>query len=101
MKLYVCWGTFQAPWRPGGHPCRNAYRALREAGWEPDVERVYGWAPLPDFLNPTRGKIRELTGNEWVPVLVTDDDEVVQGSDKIAAWALDNPATGADRPATA
>jgi hypothetical protein len=100
MKLYVCWGTFQAPWRPGGHPCRNAYQALTEAGWEPDVERVYGWAPLPDFLNPMRGKIRELTGNDWVPVLVTDDDEVVQGSDKIAAWALDNPAAGADRPAT-
>jgi hypothetical protein len=100
MKLYVCWGTFQAPWRPGGHPCRNAYQALTEAGWEPDVERVYGWAPLPDFLNPMRGKIRELTGDDWVPVLVTDDDEVVQGSDRIAAWALDNPAAGADRRAT-
>jgi hypothetical protein len=100
MKLYVCWGTFPAPWRPGGHPCRNAYQALTEAGWEPDVERVYGWAPLPDFLNPMRGKIRELTGDDWVPVLVTDDDEVVQGSDRIAAWALDNPAAGADRRAT-
>jgi hypothetical protein len=101
MKLYVCWGTFQAPWRPGGHPCRNAYQALTEAGWEPDVERVYGWAVLPDVLNPMRGKIRELTGDNWVPVLVTDDDEVIQGSDKIVAWALDNPASGADRSATA
>ena len=25
MKLYICWGTFQTL-RPGGHPCRNAYR---------------------------------------------------------------------------
>ena len=29
MKLYVCWGTFPTL-RPGGHPCRNAYRALRD-----------------------------------------------------------------------
>ena len=29
MKLYVCWGTFPTP-RPGGHPCANAYNALRE-----------------------------------------------------------------------
>jgi Glutathione S-transferase, N-terminal domain len=54
---------------------------------------------LPDAVTPTRRKIRELTGQNWVPVLVTDDDEVIQGSDKIAAWALDNPASGADRPA--
>ena len=97
MKLYVCWGTFPAPWRPGGHPCRNAYQALKEAGWEPDVERVYGLRPLPDALTPTRRKVRELTGQNMVPVLVTDDDEVVQSSDKIAAWAVDNPAGGADR----
>jgi len=34
MKLYVCWGTFPSP-RPGGHPCGNAYKALREAGHDP------------------------------------------------------------------
>ena len=58
MKLYVCWGTFQSP-RPGGHPCRNAHEALAEAGWDPEVERVYGWGVLGDALNPTRDKIRE------------------------------------------
>jgi hypothetical protein len=30
-------------------------------------------------------------------VLVTDDEEVISGSDKIATWAWDNPASGADR----
>ena len=44
MKLYVCWGTFRSP-RPGGHPCRNAHEALTEAGWNPDVEKVYGLGP--------------------------------------------------------
>ena len=98
MKLYVCWGTFRSP-RPGGHPCRNAYEALREAGWEPDVEKSYGWGVLGSALNPTRGKVRELTGQNAVPVLVTDDGEVIQDSRKIIAWAKANPAGAAERSA--
>ena len=96
MKLYVCWGTFPSP-RPGGHPCRNAYHALKEAGWDPDVEKVYGLGILGDALNPTRREVRRISGQNMVPVLVTDDDEVVSGSKKIASWARDNPASGADR----
>ena len=98
MKLYVCWGTFRSP-RPGGHPCRNAYEALREAGWKPDVEKSYGWGVLGSALNPTRGKVRELTGQNTVPVLVTDDGEVIQDSRKIIAWAKANPAGAAERSA--
>ena len=93
MKLYVCYGTFAAPWRPGGHPCRNAYQALREAGHDPEVIRTYGLGPLPDPLNPARKPVRELTGQNWVPVLVTDDGEIVQDSQQIVAWANANPAT--------
>ena len=100
MKLYVCWGTFRSP-RPGGHPCRNAHEALREAGYEPEVERTYGWGVLGDALNPTRAKIRELTGQNMVPVLVTDDGEVVQDSHRIIEWAEANPASGAERAAPA
>jgi hypothetical protein len=95
VKLYVCWGLFPSP-RPGGHPCRNAHQALEEAGWEPDVKKQYGLGMLPSFLNPTRAEVRKLTGNDWVPVLVTDDGEVVQGSKKIVQWAKDNPATASD-----
>jgi hypothetical protein len=91
MKLYVCWGTFRSP-RPGGHPCRNAHEALREAGWDPEVERAYGLGVLGDTLNPTRRKVRELTGQNMVPVLVTDDGEVVQDSKRIVAWAKAHPA---------
>jgi hypothetical protein len=96
VKLYVCWGTFRSP-RPGGHPCRNAYEALREAGWDPEVERVYGLGVLGDTLNPTRAKIRELTGQNIVPVLVTDDGEVIQDSRNIIGWAKANPASAAER----
>jgi glutathione S-transferase-like protein len=87
VTLYVCWGTFRSP-RPGGHPCGNANEALREAGWEPEVKKVYGLGILPAFMNPTRREVRKLTGgNNWVPVLVTDDGEVVQDSKRIADWA--------------
>ena len=98
MKLYICWGTFPAPWRPGGHPCRNAYRALREAGHHPQLIRSYGLAPLPDgIFNQTAGRqeAKRLTGKSWVPVLVTDDGEVISESKKIAEWARQNPAGAA------
>ena len=77
MKLYVCWGTFRSP-RPGGHPCRNAHEALKEAGWNPDVEKVFGLGILGDALNPTRREVRRVSGQNMVPVLVTDDGEMVE-----------------------
>jgi hypothetical protein len=98
MKLYVCWGTFPNPARPGGHPCGNAYNALRDAGHDPEVIKSYGLGPLPDFLNQTAGRqeVKRLTGQSWVPVLVTDDGEVVHDSKKIVEWAERNPARAAD-----
>lgn len=93
MKLYVCWGTFPTP-RPGGHPCRNAYRALKDAGHDPEVVNSYGLGVLPSFLNATEGRreVERLTGNRWVPTLVLDDGSVVDGSHEIVAWAEANPA---------
>ena len=67
--------------------------------WGTDVEKVYGLGILGDALNPTRKKVRELTGQNMVPVLETDDGEVVAGSKQIAQWARDNPASGADKAA--
>jgi hypothetical protein len=90
MKLYVCWGTFPAPWRPGGHPCRNAYEALKAAGHEPAVVKSYGFAPLPDTTKG-RKEVKELTGESWVPVLVTDDGEAIKDSRNIVAWAKEHP----------
>ena len=98
MKLYICYGTFWTP-RPGGHPCRNAYEALKDAGHEPELVKSYGGGFLPDAVNRTEGrrKVKEMTGNNWVPVLVTDDGEVIQDSKRIADWARQNPAAGAGR----
>ena len=94
MKLYVCWGTFPSP-RPGGHPCRNAYTALREAGHDPEVVKAYGLAILPDGIaNQTEGRKRakHLTGRSTVPVLELDDGTAVFDSSEIVAWAKANPA---------
>jgi len=94
MKLYVCWNTMPTP-RPGGHPCANAYKALREAGYDPEVEKVRGLGVGPKFLHVTtdgRREVEELTGQRVVPVLVTDSGEIIQDSKAIKAWAEANPA---------
>lgn len=95
MKLYVCYGTFTTTPRPGGHPCGNAYRALRDAGHAPEVVRSYGLGILPDVpFNQTAGRKRakELTGSTTVPVLELDDGSAIAGSKEIAAWAAAHPA---------
>jgi hypothetical protein len=92
MKLYVCYGTFASP-RPGGHPCGNAYRALREAGHSPEVIRSFGAGVLPKVFNLTAGRreVERLTGNRMVPTLVLDDGAVIDGSPEIVNWAAANP----------
>ena len=94
MKLFVCYGTWKPAPRPGGHPCGNAYHALRDAGWNPDIQRCYGLGALPAFLNQTPGRkeVIRLTGSHWVPVLVTDEGEVISGSEEISDWATDHRA---------
>ncbi len=61
------------------------------------MKKTYGLGPLPNALNPGRGKVRELTDQQWVPVLVTDDGEVIRESERIVQWARDNPTAGSDR----
>ena len=98
MKLYVCYGTFRAAPRPGGrHPCGSAFHALREAGHDPQVVRVYGWGALPGILNNTAGRreVQRLSGNRWVPTLELDDGTVVDGTESIVQWARAHPAVPA------
>ena len=103
MKLYVCYGTWTAGKPVHAHPCGEADKALVQAGHEPEVVRSYGLGPLPDLINDRtpRREVKEMTGNYWVPVLVTDDDTVIQGSKTIIAWAQANPASAAPTPVAA
>ena len=100
MKLYVCWGTWSGatPWpfrRAEKHPCGVAHDALTDAGYAPRVVRCFGWEALPGIANSTPGRreVKRLTGEVTVPVLVTDDGEVIAGSAEIASWATRNPRT--------
>ena len=95
MKLYICWGTFQTI-RPGGHPCANAYNALKDAGYDPEIEKVRGLGIGPKLFQVTtdgRREVEKLTGQREVPVLVLDDGEVIQDSKNIKEWAEAHPAT--------
>ena len=101
MKLYVCWGVWKGatprPFRRAdSHPCGVAHAALEKAGHDPQIIRCFGWEALPAVFNLTPGRraVKKLTGSTTVPVLVTDDGEVVAESSKIASWALRNPAKG-------
>ena len=94
MKLYVCYGLFPSP-RPGGHPCRNAAHALRDAGHDPQIVKSYGLGILPDAVanwTPGRRRAKELTGSSVVPVLELDDGTAVGGSENIVRWAHEHPA---------
>lgn len=92
MKLYVCYGTFRTPMHK--HPCQAAHQAIVEAGYDPAVKRVYGWGLLPNWMNPTRRRVRKLTGgSNWVPALEADDGTLLaKNSAEIIEWAKANPA---------
>lgn len=89
MKLYICWSN-------GGsdkHPCTKAYRALRAAGYDPEVQKARGSVLLPKFLQfKVRREVFALTGSYYVPVLLLDDGTTITHPDNIAAWAKDHPA---------
>jgi hypothetical protein len=94
MKLYVCYDflkNVRTTGRPGGHPCGNAHVALKEAGHSPEVEALHGLGIPPFNRGAGRQKIKSKTGSTWVPVLETDDGELITDSKDIIAWAKANP----------
>jgi hypothetical protein len=96
MKLIVCWGT------GGGrhHACGAAYTAVKDAGYDPQIEKAYSTRLVPDALQVTSGRkeAKRRTGKTDVPVLILDDDTTVAGSKQIVAWARANPAGQAGAP---
>src|ERR1039458_1566099 len=94
MVLYTC------PARTHGanapivkHPCGVAAQALDEAGYRYEVKVVGGFKKVPFSRRGKRQEILELTGQEDVPVLITDDRSVVTGTAAIQAWANAPPPT--------
>lgn len=92
MKLYTCPAQKHGASAPGiKHPCGVAAKALDDAGWAYELEVVGGFKALGFTRRGKRDKIRELTGQDDVPVLVLDDDGVVTGTKAIVAWAREHP----------
>lgn len=88
MILYTCGQKKRGPGFM--HPCAKAGKALDAAGHEYELRTVGGyrgafwtWASRGD----DRAEVRELSGQDAVPILVLDDGEVIAGSGRIAAWA--------------
>lgn len=90
--LYTCPAKDAAPLV---HPCGRAARALREHGHAFELRTVPGFKALPWTRRGKRAPIRELTGQEDVPVFVGDDGTVVAGNRAIVAWAAEHPVTPA------
>ena len=87
MKLYVCWGTYREPFHE--HACRVASEALLAAGYEPELIKVRGMGVGPRLFRWTtdgRREVEKLSGQKVVPVLVTDEDEVIVESGPIVEW---------------
>jgi glutaredoxin len=77
-----------------GHACGRAAKALDEAGYEYELEDLPGYRLVPwSWGDRRRGreKIRELTGQINLPVLVLDEGRTVVGSGRIAEWAKAHP----------
>ena len=65
------------------------------AGHDPEVVKVRGLGIGPRFMHlmtEGRKEVEELTGQRAVPVLVTDEGEVISDSHRIVEWAEANPA---------
>jgi glutathione S-transferase len=77
------------------HPCARAGKALDEAGYKYDIEKVGGYRLMPwTWKNRARDRkvIKELSGTNEVPILILDNGEVISDSGSIAKWAKENPA---------
>jgi hypothetical protein len=87
MTLYVC--HMDDRWPPQ-HPCRVAQHALRDAGHDFDKE-IYGRGhPFGLFTKGKRPELKEMSGQEQLPVLQLADGSTVNGGANIAAWAKAN-----------
>jgi glutathione S-transferase len=95
LTLYVCHINEGGP-KP--HACRRAIEALRENGH--DFEKiVYGKGiPFGLFTKGKRPDLKEMSGQEKLPVLKLADGSTVNGGSNIVEWAKAHTAPEATVP---
>jgi hypothetical protein len=87
LTLYVCHIDDGGP---GPHACKRAQRALRDAGHDFD-KLVFGKGhPFGLFTKGKRPELKEMSGQEMLPVLKLADGSTVNGGSNIVAWAQEN-----------
>lgn len=64
-------GTFKTK---KGHPCGDAYEALIEAGYQPEVIETGGWYRT-DPIQPVRNRVRQLYeyAHGWVELIAAHE----------------------------
>ncbi len=87
MTLYVC--KAKTGFASFGHPCDKAAVALDKAGYSYDLKVVGGFRSIwPWNLSAKRVEVKQLSGQEYVPILILDNGEVISGSGEIVDMAL-------------
>jgi len=82
---------------PPVHACRLAHHALRKHGHEYKTEVLDRNRPFGLFTSGRRPELKEMSGQEKLPVLRLPDGSTVNGSRAIARWARE---TAPQRAAT-
>lgn len=72
---------------PPPHACKRAQRALRAAGHDFDKVVYARGIPFGLFTTGRRPKLKQLSGQEKLPVLVLPDGATISGSAEIIGWA--------------
>ncbi len=75
---------------PPPHACKRAQRALRAAGYDFDKVVAGKGIPFGLFTTGKRPELKEISGQEKLPVLRLEDGSTINGSAKIIAWARSN-----------
>jgi hypothetical protein len=76
---------------PPPHACKRAQRALRAAGHDFDKVVADRGIPFGLFTQGRRPELKELSGQEQLPVLKLADGSTISGSNQIVAWARNTP----------
>jgi hypothetical protein len=76
---------------PPPHACKRAQRALRSGGHDFDKVIAGRGIPFGLFTTGRRPQLKQLSGQEMLPVLRLPDGSTVNGSANIIAWARDQP----------
>lgn len=87
LTLFVC-SVDQGGPKP--HPCRKAHEALSAAGHDHEKVVFDKGRPFGLFTKGKRPELKEMSGQEKLPVLALPDGRTIAGGKNIAEWATQN-----------